>query len=206
MAINLFPKDTSFMDPFIKLSDKIVEATSVLLESIQSDEQNKALRDAVSDIEVAGDGYRKEITIWVSKAFITPYNRDDMFRIAGALDDILDSIDDIAGTMYLYQVDGLPKRLVNEITIIAKMASITKKAMKQFDKIDELEWYWEEIYTLYEDATRNHRKAISKLLENEDLKPTSVFKFSAMLTSIDQTTKAYKSLANTLENTALKES
>ena len=206
MPLNLFPKDTSFLVPYIKLSEKILEATAILFEAIQSDEQNKDLRDAVSDAEIAGDNYRKEITLWVSTAFITPYNRDDMFRVAGALDDVLDSIDDIAETMYLYQVDGLPKRLVNEIAIINKMASITAKAMKQFDKIEELEWFWEEMYTLYEDANRNHRKAISKLLENEELKPTAVFKFSAMLSSIDQTTRAYKNLANILENTALKES
>lgn len=60
---------------------------------------------AIKDTEHKGDSQTHEIIRRLNKTFITPFDREDIYALAGALDDILDLIDASAQRLVMYNVD-----------------------------------------------------------------------------------------------------
>ena len=58
----------------------------------------------VKELEHEGDRFTHEIVDLVNRTFVTPFDRDDMYRLAGALDDICDHVDEAAGKIVGYGV------------------------------------------------------------------------------------------------------
>ena len=61
------------------------------------------MRD-IKELEHAGDRITHELIDLINRTFVTPFDRDDMFRLAGVLDDICDNVDDSAEKIVGYGV------------------------------------------------------------------------------------------------------
>ena len=61
------------------------------------------MRD-IKELEHAGDRITHDLIDLINRTFVTPFDRDDMFRLAGVLDDICDNIDDTAEKIVGYGV------------------------------------------------------------------------------------------------------
>jgi hypothetical protein len=46
--------------------------------------------------------------VLINKTFVTPFDREDIYRLAGALDDVLDAMEEAADRIVLYRLDTLP--------------------------------------------------------------------------------------------------
>ena len=62
----------------------------------------------MKDREHDGDRLTHEIVDLLNRTFVTPFDRDDMYRLAGALDDICDHIDEAADNILLFGVKVIP--------------------------------------------------------------------------------------------------
>lgn len=57
-------------------------------------------------IEHRGDAFRAKLVAELSRALVTPIDREDLFRLSRSIDDILDSLRDFVRESYLYRVHG----------------------------------------------------------------------------------------------------
>jgi len=60
------------------------------------------LRDQMNSIENEGDAVRNELVNELSSALTTPVDREDMFRLSRAIDDVVDNLQDFARELDLY--------------------------------------------------------------------------------------------------------
>ena len=72
-------------------------------------EDGSELVGRIKDREHEGDRLTHEIVDLLNRTFVTPFDRDDMYRLAGALDDICDHIDEAADNIDLYGVKVIPE-------------------------------------------------------------------------------------------------
>ena len=61
------------------------------------------MRD-IKELGHHGDRLTHELVDLINRTFVTPFDRDDMYRLAGVLDDICDHVDDTAENSVLYGV------------------------------------------------------------------------------------------------------
>ena len=61
------------------------------------------MRD-IKELEHHGDRLTHELVDLINRTFVTPFDRDDMYRLAGVLDDICDHVDDSAEKIVGYGV------------------------------------------------------------------------------------------------------
>ncbi|MBI5229552.1 DUF47 family protein [Candidatus Micrarchaeota archaeon] len=64
------------------------------------------------EMEIKGDETRHTIVKELNKSLITPFDREDIFALSQALDDVLDSIEAVALKMKMYGVRKPPKTLI----------------------------------------------------------------------------------------------
>src|SRR6476469_1138096 len=94
MAFSLLPKETQYFALFAKLSGKLKEASASLVEMLSGDESDFESRSKrIKHMEHECDEINHSITTKLNSSFITPFDREDIYTLSTALDDVCDYID-----------------------------------------------------------------------------------------------------------------
>jgi uncharacterized protein len=74
-------------------------AHEVVTGQVPSDEA----RDAITEIEHEGDGYRAKLVDALAHSLAPPFDREDLFRLSRSIDDVLDNLRDFVREFDLFQ-------------------------------------------------------------------------------------------------------
>jgi len=104
----LIPRETKFFDLFAELSSSLTEGAK-LLRSILDDPRELEKRvKQMQDIEHRGDKATHAIIMKLNQTFITPFDREDIHRLASSLDDVLDYMNAAAVRLVMYKITQPP--------------------------------------------------------------------------------------------------
>ena len=103
--INLVPQRKEFFQLFNQASANAVAISRALVDLLAQapNGSQERIRD-IKGLEHEGDRLTHEVVNLLNRTFVTPFDRDDMYRLATALDDICDHIDEAAGNIVGYGV------------------------------------------------------------------------------------------------------
>src|SRR5919206_3827129 len=101
--ISLVPQKREFFELYTAAARNTVAIAGKLVELLDAfpDGTDSKFRD-IRELEHEGDRYTHEVVDLLNRTFVTPFDRDDMYRLAGALDDICDHVDEAAGDVVGY--------------------------------------------------------------------------------------------------------
>src|SRR4051795_12539283 len=110
MPLRLTPQKREFFDLFTAASANAREMAHALVDLLAEWPTSRdRLRD-IRELENEGDRLTREVINLLNRTFVTPLDRDDMYRLASAIDDICDHIDEAADNIDLYEVRDVPAR------------------------------------------------------------------------------------------------
>ena len=104
MAFRLRPHERGFYPLFTRAAENIADAARQL-EAVPEARGQIAAR--IKEAETAGDGLTHEILVTLNSTFVTPFDREDIHRLASSLDDVLDALDEAADRIVLYRLGAL---------------------------------------------------------------------------------------------------
>jgi uncharacterized protein len=103
--LSLVPQKREFFDLYNRAAENNVAVAERLVELLDRfPEDAEDLVRKVKELEHEGDRLTHELVDLLNRTFVTPFDRDDMYRLAGALDDICDHVDEAAGRVVAYGV------------------------------------------------------------------------------------------------------
>lgn len=102
MSFSIFPKNIHFFDLLIKQNDLLIEAARQLCVIMDDVRAVEAACKTVTLIEADGDEFCRDISRQLSQTFITPIDREDIYRLNLAQEDSINYIKAIASRMRLY--------------------------------------------------------------------------------------------------------
>jgi predicted phosphate transport protein (TIGR00153 family) len=105
--------DRRFVELLSKQADLTVTALQVLEKFGREVDGNTELVDQLKDIEREGDAARRVLIDELLHTYATPFDREDLFALSRAIDDILDAANETAVELAMYRI-GPPEGL-NEI-------------------------------------------------------------------------------------------
>ena len=202
--MRLIPREESFFDLFEELARKVQAGADALLDLLQnySDLDRKAGR--VLDIEHEGDELTHEVMHRLNTSFITPFDREDIHRLASNLDDVLDHIEATAEYLQLHKIEQPLPQMVAQAETLARAAKHTADAMPNLRKMKNLETYWIEINRLENEGDRSYRRTIAELFSG-DYKAMDVLKWKDIIEEIETAIDRLEDVANTIEGIVLKQ-
>jgi len=130
MFFKFLPKEHNFFDLFEKQVSFAVSAANYFKELVLKGNVDEAAINKISSIEHEGDEATHAIINQLNKTFITPFDREDIHRLAKELDDVIDMITTIVSRLRIYKLSGVNKNLVEFASVIQESVNAVACAVK----------------------------------------------------------------------------
>ncbi len=200
----LIPKDEKFFQMFREMAANIVEGAQLLKELLDYFVDPVTSQRKIKEVEHKGDSQTHEIIKKLNKSFITPFDREDIYALSSALDDILDLIDASAQRIVMYNVEKPTPESKELAFIILKACQTLERAVgKLGGKLEPISEYCVEVNSLENEADRVCREAISRLFD-EEKDPIQLLKWKEIYETLERATDKCEDAANILESVVLK--
>ena len=204
MALSLLPREDKYFEMFTQMAGKIEEAAGILVEMLESDGSDFAsYTKRIKDVEHACDQLTHEITTKLNKSFITPFDREDIYTLTVALDDICDYIDAGARAIVMYDIREFTDEARALAATIRDLGAAMTKAVGMLSKPKGINEHFVEIHRLENVADDIYFRAIANLFKNST-DPITVIKWKELLEILENATDRAESVANIIESIVLK--
>jgi predicted phosphate transport protein (TIGR00153 family) len=204
MRLRLIPREESFFDLFEEMAGKVQQGAEGLLDLLRDYRDLDIKAGRVVDIEHEGDEITHEMIRRLNTTFVTPFDREDIHRLASSLDDVLDHVEAAAEYLQLHRIDSPLPQMLALAEILQQAAATTAVAMPGLRKMKDLDDYWVEINRLENDGDRAYRRTIAELFSG-DYKAMDVLKYKDIIEEIEQAIDRLEDVANTIESIVMKQ-
>ena len=205
MRLNLRPTEASFYELFALMAAHLVEGAGLLSSLLDADGDRPKIAERMRDIEHQADETTHEIVRRVNSTFVTPFDREDIYRLASDLDDVMDFMEEAVDLVLLYEIGELPSGIAAQVDVLQRATELTADAMPRLRTMKNLEEYWIEINRLENQGDRSHRRMVAKLFDGS-YEAIEVLKLKDIVDALEHAADALESVANTVEQIAVKES
>jgi predicted phosphate transport protein (TIGR00153 family) len=205
VAFRLTPRDNAFYDMFTESGRNMAASVDALAGLLDPNANREAIAKQLRDFEHAGDSVTHRIMRQLNTSFVTPFDREDIYRLASALDDGVDAIEGAADFIVLADVGKLPALMGEQISLLQTSASQTADAMSRLKTLRDLEPYWIEVNRLENEADRVYRKLLSRLFSG-DYDALTMVKLREVADDLEDAADALEHVAHAVETIAVKES
>ena len=205
MALRFRPADTTFYDLFAEAARHLVDGAALLAEMLGEANDREGIAQRMRDAEHAADETTHGIIRRVNSTFVTPFDREDIYSLASSLDDVMDFMEEAVDLTLLYEVLTLPSELANQVEVIQRCAELTAESMPRLRTMSDLEEYWIEINRLENLGDKSYRRILAKLFSGK-YEALEVLKLKDVVDSLEDAIDAFETVANIVEQIAVKES
>ncbi|MGB7070808.1 MAG: DUF47 family protein [Pyrinomonadaceae bacterium] len=206
MAFSLLPREDEYFVFFSQMTSKIEEAAKIMVEMVNSKSRDLAeYTTRIKDVEHSCDELMHGITTKLNKSFITPFDREDIYTLSVALDDICDFIDAGARAMVMYDIRQTNEHIKHFARIMHDLSWQIHAAVSILNKPNGISKHFVEIHRLENEADDVYFAAIRELFKNSS-DPIEVIKFKEIYEILEAATDRCESVANIIESIVLKHS
>jgi predicted phosphate transport protein (TIGR00153 family) len=206
VRLRLRRPESSFFDLFTAAAANLVTGAHLMSEMVSSgDEKRRELASRIRDCEHAGDELTHRILRQLNTTFVTPFEREDIYRLASRLDDVMDFIEAAADLVVLYDIGRLPDGVAHQVDVLVRAADLTAAAMPRLRTMKNLAEYWIEANRLENEADRIYRRLLATLFGGE-FEALDVLRLKDVVDQLEGAADAFENVADTVEAIAVKES
>jgi uncharacterized protein len=201
--VRFIPRETKFFELFAEMAINLTTGALQLRDLLQDYEDVYAGVQKIKGTEHKGDDLAHALFIKLNSSFITPFDREDIHKLASSLDDVLDYINAAADRLVTYKITDPPAAAVALATLILRQAEELAKAVSLLEKGDALIEHCVEVNRLENEADAISRAAIGQLFETET-DPIRLIKHKELIEVLEIATDKAEDAANVLETMVLK--
>jgi predicted phosphate transport protein (TIGR00153 family) len=194
-----------FFELFARSAENLRETAELLRDLVENYEDIDLKVRRIQDREHEGDEIAHEVFRRLNTSFITPMDREDIYRLATALDDVLDGIEGVADLFLLHGIEAPLPVMRQQIDVLIRSAIQTEEALDLLADMDRdrLEPYWIEINSLENEGDQLYRHAVAELFSG-DHKAMDVLRWKEVIEGTEEAIDGLENVANIVESIVLK--
>ncbi|HJS52793.1 MAG TPA: DUF47 family protein [Pyrinomonadaceae bacterium] len=204
MAFSLLPREDEYFALFSQMSTKLQEASALLVEMMQGpDSEFDSLSKRIKHVEHECDELTHTVTVKLNKSFITPFDREDIYTLSVALDDVCDYVDAAARAVVMYNIHESDPYATRLAIIIQKLATEIHEATLLLKDAKGMGPHLLEIQRLENEADDVYFHAVAELFKSSP-DPVRVIKWKELYEILENATDRCESVGNIIESIVLK--
>ena len=203
VRLRLIPREERFFDLFVEDAANVLAGARQLEAMLRTYDEPEDRAVEIRATEHRGDEISHDIGHRLEATFVTPFDREDIYALISALDDLLDFIEETADTFVLYRIEAPTAIAVEQASIIVKQAELLHDALAHLKGFRGLDRYWIEVHRLENEGDRIARDAIARLFV-EERDPIALVKWKDIYGLLEATIDKAEDVANIIERITIK--
>jgi uncharacterized protein len=199
------PKDREFFDLFEEAGGNILRAADLLEQMLRDFPEHADLARDILICEQEGDRITHDIIHRLHQTSATPIDREDIYALASALDDVVDFTEEVADYLGLYSVEAPFEQAQQLARVLHEAARQIDEAVPRLREFKDISRYTVEIHRLENDGDRITRDAMASLFD-EGVDPMVVIRWKDIYERLESAIDATEHVANIVEGITIKNS
>jgi hypothetical protein len=201
--LKLIPQEENYFDLFNEMATHIHASAKLLAEFFNDFERAEHYIHKIKYLEHQCDELTHTVVKRLNQTFFTPIDREDIYALAKALDDVIDLIDAVANHAMLYRVTRVPEAARKQADVIVRATAQIMQAVPKIKTHAGMQQYFIEIHTLENEGDSLFREAVAQLFQDHE-DPLEVIKWKDLYETLEKGIDKCEDVANVLESVALK--
>jgi uncharacterized protein len=198
MPLRLTPQKREFFVLFSKASANVRDIARALVELLEGWPENKERLRDIRELEHEGDRLTHEVINLLNRTFVTPFDRDDMYRLASVIDDICDHVDEAADNIDAYEVRDVPESAHRQAEVIYRAAGRLHEAVELLEGFQDSARQLAALRELEDEGDRLSREAIAELFRS-GADPLTIIRWKDIHEQLEEAVDACENAADVLE-------
>jgi len=197
------PREREFFDLFEEAGANIVRAAELLERMLEAWPDGAELAREVVVCEQEGDRITHDIIQRLNSTFVTPIDREDIYALASALDDVVDFVEEVSDFLTLYRIEAPMDQASELARILSQSSRAIADAIPRLRTFRDIHHYTVEVNRLENDGDRVVRQALASLFER-GIDPMLVIRWKDIFERLEDGIDATETVANILEGIVIK--
>src|SRR6266542_4446623 len=193
--ISFVPQRREFYDLYNRASANIVDIARLLVRLLDNFPNDRdTLARQIKDREHEGDRLTHDVVDLLNRTCVTPFDRDDMYRLAAALDDVCDHVDEAADDIGLYGVKQIPDEARRQAEVILRSATKLGEAVELLEGFKDSRQQLIDLRELEDEGDRIVRQAVAALFRSGQ-DPISIIRWKEIHEQLEEAVDACENAA-----------
>lgn len=183
----------------------LVKATSSLFELVTDFSMVAERNSKIKDLEHEGDQIAHKLFTILAQTFVTPLDREDISRLASAIDEVLNYTDGTSDRFVLFKIREPTPYMLELAKILLSASQEIYLLMTQIRKLknaNELVEHCRDIKRYEHEGDKIYRTAIAELFETDNA--IEIIKLKEIYETLEGSLDRCQEVADIVENIALK--
>ncbi len=188
----------------VKAGANLVEAAELCSHYFREwPEERKGYRRRIVEIEHRGDEITGRLIVGLHGALAQPFDRADFYRLARAIDDVVDDIEEAMQGTALHQIEAPMEQSQDLADVLRDAARALGRALQELHEGGDVRRSVNEVRHREREADRIYRDALADLFR-EGVDPMLVLRWKDVLTAIEQAVDRARNAAELVEGLTIK--
>jgi uncharacterized protein len=204
MKLSLIPRTTEFYDLFTAAGENALATARKAEERFRAFPEPVVHQQEVKELENRGDDLTRQIIELLNTQYITPFDREDIYELAKAIDDVVDYIENASDLLGLYRVGRAMDHAISLCDVLVSAVENLAKALAELRGLRNAERYLIEVKRLEDDGDRILREALAALFQDGEVDPMTVIRWKDILEALEDAIDACETAADVVGNIVVK--
>lgn len=203
----IIPQEQKFFDLLESQAKVVLKSANEISEIAKNPAHLVEHSFKIHKIENEGDALVHDVIELLNRTFVTPIDHDDLSRLTSRMDDVLDSIDEAATRMRLYEIPEIPSKMAQLIDVLSKQVQIVHASISMMgDRGDRTKLLEKavEINRLENVADEITHSALAELFKLDDVR--MLLKLKEIYEQLETATDRCEDVADIVKDVIIKNS
>jgi predicted phosphate transport protein (TIGR00153 family) len=204
MRLSLVPRPAEFYELFTEAGLNALEAAQKAERRFREFPNSTVTQADVKAAEREGDRITHDLIRLLNTQYVTPFDREDIFALATAIDDVVDHIEEATDLLELYGVESPTRQSIEQARILTAAVSHLSAALGALKAQRGVQDELIKLKELEDEGDRVVRDAIADLFRDERIDPLTVIRWKDIFEALEDALDAAETAANVVGNIVVK--
>ena len=204
MRLSLVPRPAEFYDLFTEAGANALTAAQKAETRIREFPNSSVTQADVKAVEHEGDRITRDLIQLLNTQYVTPFDREDIFALATAIDDVVDHIEEATDLFELYGVESPTRQSIEQARILTAAVGHLCAALTSLKTQRGVQEELIKLKELEDEGDRVMRDAIADLFRDGRIDPLTVIRWKDIFEALETALDACETAANVVGNIVVK--
>lgn len=204
VALRLRPGEPRLGELLVTLTHHVAAGAQLMAEALGGDQAGRnKIAGRMQAVDQDAEASMHAVLRALSATYVTPFDREDVYRVAWALRQCVARMDAVVDEIVLFHLGDVTDGITELVTFAVRAAELTREAVPRLTQPRGLADPWIELTRLGKQAGREHRRLLAEVTALPE--PTTTIRLVALATALCGVIEAFEDITHALQTVAVKE-